>query len=416
MFGDTDNSRKNRHVRSISFDKDGNIERLAGKEQWIPKQSGSLYPAAGYSIWWDGLDEWPKKDKLSQTVVAWSYFPGHAHKHADEMSVLLWAKGNNWWTNAGYWPYGTKGRSHALSWAGSNSPHLTNESSHSNRHTELISHGWSESLAAIDLLRRGPDEYAARRQVVQVKPNLWIILDSTSGSKDQRTTTTWTAPPEVKVHEGKTPGAFNLSVPNNSTFLATYIIGSDDIRIRTFQGSYDPFAGWVQGIPATSIVIEQPANDSWAAAIWLLQESDKENHRFRDTPFMENWKGPRNWQITLPLASGPMNIGRNDERIFFHTATETGIQEELKLSEPPQISEKLTEIHTAYETAASKYPIKRYSTDRHLKLTYFIFFIFLLQEVFFFIYKRIGWKHLKGLRVLTSVGWVILGIWISTRI
>lgn len=81
----------------------------------IPKQSRSLYPVAGYCVWWDGLDAWPNEEALSQTVVAWSHFPGHAHKHADEMSVLLWANKHNWWTNIGYWPYGTKGRLEAVS-------------------------------------------------------------------------------------------------------------------------------------------------------------------------------------------------------------------------------------------------------------------------------------------------------------
>jgi len=139
-------------------------------------------------------------------VVTWPYFPGHAHKHADEMSVLLWAGGYNWWTNVGYWPYGAKGRSEALSWAGSNAPHLFHESTHSKRKTKLLSYATSDYLNVIDLKRTGPNGYVARRQVIYLNPNLWIVIDCTEGSEDTLTTTAWTTSPEVKLYEEKAPG------------------------------------------------------------------------------------------------------------------------------------------------------------------------------------------------------------------
>jgi len=417
MFGDTDNGRKNWPMLWIKFDKDGKIERVTGKEQWISKQSGSLYPAAGYSIWWNGLDEWPKKARLSQTVVAWSYFLGHAHKHADEMSVLLWANGHNWWTNAGYWPYGTNGRFDAVSWAGSNAPHLIDESSNSIRHTKPLGYAWSESLAAIDLERTGPDDYVARRQVINIKPNLWIVLDHTFGREDQRTTTTWTTSHNINLSKSELPGSYILETKDSNQKLTNFILTSEGAKISQFKGSLSPFAGWDINKPASAIVIEQPANDSWAAVIWLLSKKDKENQIFNNTPFMENCKGPGNWQIVLPLASGSMNVGRKDDRVFVqHDARETRNVKELQLSEPPQISEKNKYIQSAYGNAADKYPTKQYAVHRYLKASYLIVFLFLLQELFLFIYKRIGWKHLKGLRVLTSVGWIILGIWITFRI
>jgi len=410
LLGDTGNGAKNRRMLSKNFDTNGKIERFEDKEQWIPKQPGSLYPAAGYSIWWNGLDGWPKEDKLSQTVVSWSYFPGHAHKHADEMSVLLWANGNNWWTNSGYWPYGIKGRAEAVSWAGSNAPHLTNEPTKSIRNTKLISYGWSDGLATIDLERKGTDKYIARRQIIQIKPNLWIVLDHTFGKEGSLTTTTWTTSSNVKLSKSEMPNSYILEAEDSNVKLTKFIITSEGAKISRFKGSFSPFAGWESHRPAPAIVIEQPANDAWAAAIWLLQKQGEESQIFNNAPFMKYWKNSENWRIELPLDSSLMNIWREDDRIFVkEDATGSGIKKELLLSEPPQITEKIAEIHTAYENAAKKYPRKRYPMNRRLKSTYFIIVLFLVHEAFFLIYRRHSGKYYTILRGMSTFGWIAVG-------
>ena len=35
----------------------------------------------------------------------------------------------------------------------------------------------------LELERTGVENYVARRQVIHLKPNLWLVLDSTSGSE-----------------------------------------------------------------------------------------------------------------------------------------------------------------------------------------------------------------------------------------
>ena len=378
----------------------------------IPKQSRSLYPVAGHCVWWDGLDAWPNAEALSQTVVAWSYFPGHAHKHADEMSVLLWANKHNWWTNIGYWPYGTKGRSEAVSWAGSNAPHVVNEPNNSKRQTRLLGYGWSDSLAVIDLERKGPEKYVARRQVVHLKPNLWIVLDHTFGNKDQRTTTTWTTSYHVNLRKGERPGSYILETKDSNVKLTKFILTSEGAKISQFKGSFLPFAGWESHKPASAIVIEQPANDSWATAIWSIQDGISPTFQFKGPPSMQSWEGSEKWKIVLPLASGVMNIWREDSRVFVTKGSDS--LREIILSEAPQITDELAEIHTAYENAAKKYPKKRYSIARHSKATYFLLLIFLLQEAFFLIYSRVHGKYYTGLRGLNLSCWIVGGIWLVT--
>ena len=69
---------------------------------------------------------------------------------------------------------------------------------------------------------------------------------------------------------------------------------------------------------------------------------------------MQYWECSEKWKIVLPLASGGMNIWREDSRVFVNEdAKGSDSPKEIILSEAPQITDELTEIHTAYERALS---------------------------------------------------------------
>ena len=76
----------------------------------------------------------------SQTVMALSFFQGHGHKHADELSILTWAHGKRWLTSTGYWPYGIPGDESAYGWRGSNAPHWVGESANEARASTTVSY------------------------------------------------------------------------------------------------------------------------------------------------------------------------------------------------------------------------------------------------------------------------------------
>jgi hypothetical protein len=410
MFGDTaslgEKTRKNIKGKVAN----GQSKSMIYKKGRSIKQH-SLYPIAGYAIWWNGLDELSNEQILSQTVLAWSYFPGHAHKHADEMSVLLWAAGHNWITNIGYWPYGMKYRSKAVSWAGSNAPHLINEPFNSKRQTELLSNIWSDSSAFIELERQGPDGYIARRQVLNIKPNIWIVLDNTIGNENQRTKTIWTSSYHFNPVMAEFPNSYIFKANNNDVYLTKFIITSKNAEISQYKGSVSPFAGWESYRPAPAIVIEQPAKNSWAAAIWLLQGFKGQNRRFSNPPVMENWKNSENWKIRLPFSSGLMIICREKNRIFFQKDnTGGGAQKKYILSEAQQISIERAEIKKAYQNAAKKYQRKIYKKYRHKKATYLLLAIFVIQGIIFLICRKFGKMHYTRLVIMTIFGWASLGI------
>lgn len=381
-------------------------------QDWVPKQSYALYPVAGYSIWWDALDHWQSTERLSQTVVLWSHFPSQAHKHADEMSVLLWAGGQSWWTNLGYWPSGVTGRSQAVSWDGSNAPHLVDETYDTVRETRLVSSGWSEEIAVVDLERSGPNNYAARRQVVHLQPNVWAIIDSTSGGGKSRTTTTWTTSHKVDLRKGSFARSYILESKERTSSLTKFILSSGAITIQEFRGSVSPFAGWavVNRIPtpAWSIVVTQPANDSWAATVWLLSKGTDP----AGTPSMVHWGNAEDWTLRVPLESGFVEISREGNGVLVSNDKHGGGGKVVRLSREVGHHPGFGQIRAAYASMARKYPRFRVLLKFRAKITYLLLVIFLLQEIFFGVLGRFVRKYYVLMRIVNVSGWAVVGIWL----
>ncbi|MBT8351103.1 MAG: heparinase II/III family protein, partial [Deltaproteobacteria bacterium] len=379
MFGDT--SKHKDYVGPLILDDEGSINY---KDEWKPKKPYDVFPIAGYGIWWEGLSDWPKPEDLSQTVVAWSFFPGHAHKHADEMSVILWAKNQVWWTNVGYWPYGIKGRSNAVSWEGSNAPHLVGESRSSIRNTVLKRYGFSQSLKAIDLERKGEDGYTVRRQIVQVDKNTWIIIDHASGKPADTSRVIWTPSFDLHVSPGGGPSEYILRSEKHKSILITYFLQSEDTKIKLVKGSYSPFAGWVTSNPVSSIIIDQPADNSWTASVWIIENNDQWQIQLDQKPIMKRWKSQEDWEMQISNLSGILNIYRKFDKlrtIKIINGSETFKTLSLRKSTVPDGEKNIIKI--AYDHAGKKYPRKRFYIDRHIRVSQIVLVLFILQEAFF---------------------------------
>ncbi len=411
MFGDT-GSGINSHNPSVLYVKNKvrNNERES-QHNLFSRRSHSLYPVAGFSIWWHGLNESQNEHSLSQTLLTWSYFPGQAHKHSDEMSIILWADGHEWFSNVGYWTYRTKGRSDAVSWSGSNAPHLVGEDTESIRNTQLKFHGWSDDLAVVNLERRGPQEYIARRQVIYVNPALWIVVDHTSGKKNSRTTTTWPTSFKVEMSEDNVLGSFNLIGESKNVSLKAFFITSEETEIRRYKGSFTPFAGWQSQKPANAIVIEQPALDSWSAAIWSLESSASPTLEFTGRPNMQNFRSPDEWEIVLPLDQGLLTIYRKGNSVYVNEDNGNN-STKVELVKPTGILDKYGDIRTAFKNNEKKYPKHKLFLHYRWKMTYCLIFIFVLQEVFFFRYSKNNGQNYVSYRMLVVLAWFgIIGLW-----
>jgi hypothetical protein len=413
--GDTDGGSDDVGPLVCAFDAQGRCATLRHRASWVPEQSRSLYAVAGHAVWWDGLADWPRERSLRQTVIQWSYFPGHAHKHADEMSVLMWASGQLWWTNVGYWPYGMAGRSEAESWYGGNAPHLVKESRESRRSTSLLSFGWSDRLGVLDLERRGPGEYIARRQVVHLRPDVWLIVDHVSSNGALETTTTWTTSPDVKLEQGRRPGSYVLTARRHPIRLRTSVFGSPSTTIEEAEGSLSPFAGWhvVNGIPrpAPAIVIKQPGRDSWSIVVWSLEGSQVDSTRSPIDPQVLSWKNPDEWRVALGGASELREVGREQRRITVRDARNS-LLETLELTPGPVMTDQVGQIGAAFTKAQRAYPRFHDLLPRRAKLTVLLLVVLLSQEVFFSFIRRRHEGYHRSLRIFNLVGWIGVGGWL----
>jgi len=414
-FGDTDGADDDVGPLVAVFDAQGRAETLRHRASWVPERSLSLDAVAGDAVWWDGLADWPNETKLRQTVIQWSYFPGHAHKHADEMSVLMWAGGQLWWTNVGYWPYATPGRSETESWYGGDAPHLDNESTESLRSTRLLSSGWSDRLAVVDLERRGPGQYVARRQVVHLKPDVWLVVDHASDNGSLKTTTTWTTSPDMSLEQGRIPGSYVLAARGRPIRLRTFLFGSPSTTVKEFEGSLSPFAGWhvVNGSPrpAPALIIEQPASDSWSIVVWSLEGGRVDSTRLPRDPQVLSWKDPDDWSVDLGGESAARVVGREQRWITVRDARNSVI-ETLELTPAPEVSDRIAQIHAAFAKAQKAYLRRDDLLGRRAKVTLLLVVVFLSQEFFFAFIARRHYHYRRSLRVINLVGWFGVGCWL----
>jgi hypothetical protein len=245
-----------------------------------PVPASRLYEVAGFSVAWRGTEAWPQAQNLSQTVVTWSNFPTRAHKHGDDMAIVVWARGRAWLTNSGYWPYGAEGFDDANGWRGSNAPHFQGESPRVLRETVLLGAGASRSVWAIDLERRLAHGASVRRQIVEVGGDTWIVLDSTAGAQGQPIESIWTTMPETEVKAAGEREFVLRSIGSTVAARITFagpLASAPAIRL----GSFAPFGGWIvragRPIPAPAIDVLQRADQGPVATVLKLGELECEH-------------------------------------------------------------------------------------------------------------------------------------------
>lgn len=384
-----------------------------------PPSSFSMYPAEGYAVLWDNLPSWPSPARLSQTMLVWSNFPGHGHKHADEPSVLLWAGGQDWWTNVGYWPYDSPDRLRAECWEGSNAPHLAGEKCGSLRTSTILSSLNSPGLYALDLERRGPGQLVIRRLVLHVFPSAWIIVDDSKGNPDKSLETIWTTFPNVRLEPRNASGVYELSADGVPVRLRAYFLGRPSMSVKSFRGSRTPFAGWTapgeRPEQTSTVVTNQPADDAWEITAWILGDETRPSSKATDPVRILQWEDARSWKLYLPLDRGGQVISRRGDVILVEPQKSMAREKiEGVLQRPTaEVDSQIAQLHESFRMAAIRYPRMRDLFLYRVRASLLGLVILILQEVFLFFYRRTGWKHLTALRELSFIGWIALGIWVA---
>ncbi len=377
-------------------------------DNWKPGSPNLMLPAAGISIWWHGLSHWPAPDPLTQTFITWSYYEPLGHKHADELSILLWAGGQRWWTAAGYLSYGPPGSEALISWPGSNAPHILGEPFNSDRRSRLIGHAWSSEISAIDLERRTADGFAVRRQVIQVEPDRWVILDVFHDEKNRQVQTVWLSDQDITKGVN---GSFVLGEPRHRDTMSTYFLGSPQPTTTLFRAHNHPYLGWVaakRGVhPASAIVVEQPSMDTYAINISTLRQGTSEA---TELPKMISWQGAENWELGLASPNGGVTIARKSSRII---VTSGDNQASISLMPGPNVEPAVQEVLRAYNKDLDIYghPMRPLWTYR-LRMSGVLLALWATQAVIFALIARRYSRVLRPVVGLSALGWTGIAAWL----
>jgi len=415
MYGDTQNKIKETQFVSY-YDKSQNrYSSLEKKENWMPDSPVSIYKQSGLAIWWDGLKNWPDKKQLAQTTITWANFESGAHKHADELSVLFWAHGYTWWSNVGYWPYGDKFRKKAISWNGSNAPFCTGEEYDSKRYSKLISEYNDKTIKILDLQRTSEAGCTLRRQIIQLSSNefekpIWLVIDNVTGERSMQQI--WTVPPNINIEKHK--DAYTLNVSDTKNKLAVQVKTAPGSHHDIIKGSLQPFAGWISmdrdnDIEITNSIHIQVPKDGWSAILWKMGDEQENNLSFT----VDYWYGPEKWKIAIVQNKNRSVVLSRDGLTFSTERVTSPANNRSLVLEKSNRTAEYTKYDKAYRGIAEKYPKYIDVSEYRLKFIKIIFAIVLVQEIIFFLLRRISKNILfyQLLRVASLVCWVLVGFW-----
>lgn len=209
----------------------------------------ATYPLSGYAVWSFAAPQ------ASHTVSVWSRFPGHGHKLADELSLLIWGAGRGWITNTGYWGYTGWGRPFTEAWTGSNAPHELGESGQAARDTQLSGSAHDAESVYIDLLRKHATGARYRREILNLSAGLWLVVDSNSDLKKLQVETLWTFMPDLQL-DAQAQLEYHLR-DDVGTTMSVAVRAGQSPQLQVLRGERQPFAGWVAvgqaGVPAPTL-------------------------------------------------------------------------------------------------------------------------------------------------------------------
>jgi hypothetical protein len=418
MFGDTGDQSNAEGIPITIEREDRKFSALRPTEDWKPSVAFQVYPLAGYALQWEGLESWPATSTLAQEFLVASYFHGHGHKHADELSILFWADGKNWWTNAGYWSYDDSNRIFAEGWDGSNAPHLANESPNSYRRASIVGSAFAEGIVAAEAERRGPGSFIARRLMVGVRQDVWIAADSYSGSAGKSVQAMWTTAPGISVEKSPSEKEFALESDTGTT-LRVGFFGVPAPQLFRYRGSRTPFAGWVmhQGSPepAEAFLVDQPSGRGCAFTVWRLDRPGRKDPLL-SAPIASNVKcnGVTSWSIRVNGEAGELTVERSgDEIVITPREAKKAEPDHLILQGPsPEVEKLESNLERAYQAAESRYPRYRDLMEYRGRASLAMVLLLALQELGLMVI-RWRWNNLKAAaQVFIVLSWTVIAIWL----
>lgn len=416
-IGDTDN-RPYSSVQIATFANNLASEPLRDESAGIPMPAPApltAAPGAGWVIRWDGLAQWPDASKLTQTVFHWSYFPTHAHKHADELGLSLWSDGQQWVRGVGYWPYDGSRRS-AIGWRSSNAPHWLNESRLSERNSTLVGSAVDDRLAFFDVLRTNGDGSRIRRQLVAFDEGTWVVLDSFTSPIPKTAETVWRFPPRMTVEVAET-GRYILNASGTRRSITMYAESSGPVRIDADSSGT---AAWNSGMVADGDIASSPAIRMTSSAktpvmLTVFDLDDVAEEATERGNIAWRWQNEWAWQFSLTGArDGDITVKRDSGaiRVLNNGAAYRDLDISTSIAESAMAPRQaaLNALNRASENYGKPF---QPMVERRIKVTLAIAAATLAQLILFVFLRMKHRSWWRPFAVCSSFAWIGLALYLG---
>jgi hypothetical protein len=366
---------------------------------WSLKQE--LYDSRDFLFPVSGLAGWSTVENsggtLSQTTASWSYFPGHGHLHADELSLGLWLANGFEILNAGYWPYGLSGRASAESWIGGNAPHFVDEPTLPKRpEPALMNYILEPDIHGLNLHRFG-NMGEVQRQLFQIGSNAWVVLDIfDSHVEGSRGEVVWRVSGAV---EDRQEGRSVIWRNDKGGQLTGIFLGSDSID-KCVAGV--AFVEEVRQVGCVKLVTDTARSP--LLSYWSTVDNRGESVKL-------DYHSPRQWTVSGLGDSYWHTLSRKDDRLFLQGRDGEAL--ELALKPTPDVAKARSALTEALSRVAERTPKFREVSYYRWRVTYIGLALLAMQITVLWLLKYRASPYTGLLNVLGILFWTAAGIYLN---
>lgn len=316
------------------------------------------------SVWLsEEFGYWSERQADWHLLASWANFVAGAHKHADELSLIFWMDGEEWWTAGGYWSYGREIRRQGINWNGSNAPHLRDEPRRSVRASSLQAWYEAADLSLLHLRRDNDAGYFVDRTILRIANEIWVVIDAGGGEPEQLTDTVWlTSPTVVAAPTRDNPQLYDFRSNRSNSALGVQVLLGPGAMQKRLHASRSPFGGWVaeQGIeqPSNALLLTAPAQ-SWTGMAW--QSRSGTTSAPPGAIGSIQWESVESWAIRVRNQDSVKTISRRGSKLTLRNGTDTQL---MDLRRPLQRDQSRVAERAFAELQASIPPHRDYLASR----------------------------------------------------
>lgn len=267
--------------------------------------------------------------------------------------MFVWTSASDVLIGSGYWSADSADGGQANGWAGANAPHFVHERSDARGSTRLLGSARSTSVEFVDMERIAANGDRIRRQVMHLRPDVWIAIDRGLSAHDDSFVVDWMFNPSLELQRS---GDTTVRVGDRQRGIADVTLsGCARGDWRIVRGSTAPFGGWAviddHVKPAPTIVRRCPAND---VAAFVLTTSATPSEGVPAQPLVVTMKDSENWQLSADTNDEPL-VSRNGNEIHVASSKCQSPCASITIVDTAQSDEATQQINRSYFDLSQKY-------------------------------------------------------------